>query len=328
MTNRSFHIPVMAEAVVAFLAAAPAGLLVDATAGGGGHLFALAEATTPDHLVVGVDQDPDALAEVGSRLEGRPDLRERVRLLKGNFGDLEELLEEAELGEAPPVTGILADLGVSSWQLDEPSRGFAIKHRKSALDMRMNPEEGTSSALDLLRSWDRSELANVLRSYGELKDASRVARQIKEAVDEDLVQTTGDLSDIVVSARRTPPRPGRVHPATTVFQALRIAVNRELDALETLLESSTRILDPGGRLAVISYHSLEDRMVKRAFRDGSQPPPGPRELPPPPDWKPTWEVLTRRPVTASPEEEARNPRSRSAKLRVAARAASGVGGRV
>jgi len=316
----------MAEAVVACLAAAPAGLLVDATAGGGGHLFALAEATAEHHLIVGVDQDPDALAEVGSRLEGRPDLRERVRLLKGNFGDLENLLEEANLGEDPPVAGILADLGVSSWQLDEPDRGFGIKHRSSALDMRMNRDDSTPNVLELLRQWDEQELAQVLRAYGEVKEARHVARRIKEALAEDRLHTSGQLADLVEAARRLPYRPGRTHPATTVFQALRIAVNGELDALESLLGAAPRLLCTGGRLAVISYHSLEDRMVKQAFRQGSQPPPGPRELPPPPDWRATWEVITKRPMTADPAEADRNPRSRSAKLRIAARAADGAEG--
>ena len=315
MTGRIYHIPVMAEAVVALLAAAPAGAIVDGTLGGAGHSAALVEAT--DRLVIGVDQDPDALQEASERMS-TPAKEGRFQTLHGNFRDLPRLLAETDLPREQGLAGILLDLGVSSHQLDEASRGFAFRFPDAPLDMRMNPTEETPTAGDLLETLDANALMRILREYGEVPRPDRVARAIKQAVEDDAMHTTGDLARVV--EKNVPPkRGGGVHPATTVFQALRIAVNRELDALDEALEAAERLLMPGGRLAVIAYHSLEDRRVKQRFRRGEQGPARPGHLPPPSDWVQTWQVVTSKALKASPEEIAENPRARSARLRVAAR---------
>lgn len=309
----TFHIPVMAEAVVAFMAAAPSGAVVDGTLGGGGHAAAVAAATAESgRLVIGVDQDREALAEARARLAAYGD---RVRLLHGNFRDLPGLLSAAGVGL---VAGILLDLGVSSHQLDHGPRGFALKHPAGPLDMRMDPSAGGPTAREIIDGLDAEGLARLLRELGEVRGARRVATAIREAADAGHLATTGDLAR-VVSAMSGPGRPGGVHPATTVFQALRIAVNRELDALDEALAFAPDLLVDGGRLAVISYHSLEDRRVKHALRLGEQGPPRPRNLPAPLDWRPTWRVLTRKPVSADAAEVERNPRARSARLRVGER---------
>ncbi|MGB0588257.1 MAG: 16S rRNA (cytosine(1402)-N(4))-methyltransferase RsmH [Myxococcota bacterium] len=315
LTGRIYHIPVMAEAVVALLAAAPAGVIVDGTLGGAGHSAALVEAT--DRLVVGVDQDPDALHEASQRMT-EASAQGRFKTLHGNFRDLPALLESAELPGEQGLAGILLDLGVSSHQLDEASRGFAFRFPDAPLDMRMNPSEDCATARDLLETLDAVALMRVLREYGEVPRPDRVARAIKQAVADETMETTGDLARVVEKA--VPPRrSGGVHPATTVFQALRIAVNKELEALDEVLTAAEQLLKPGGRLAVIAYHSLEDRRVKQHFRRGEQGPARPGHLPPPSDWVQTWQVVTSKALKASPEEIVENPRARSARLRVAAR---------
>jgi 16S rRNA (cytosine1402-N4)-methyltransferase len=305
----------MAEAVVALLSAAPAGAIVDGTLGGGGHSAALVEGT--DRLVIGVDQDPEALVEASERL-AIPAEQGRFQTIHGNFRDLPRLLAEADLSDEQGPAAILLDLGVSSHQLDEASRGFAFRFPDAPLDMRMNPSEATVTAGSLLETLDATELMRLLREYGEVPRPDRVARAIKQAVDDGAMETTGDLARVVEKAIPGR-RGGSVHPATTVFQALRIAVNGELDALDEVLEAAETLLKPGGRLAVISYHSLEDRRVKQRFRRGEQGPPRPGHLPPPSDWNQTWEVVTSKARKASSEEIADNPRARSARLRVAAR---------
>jgi 16S rRNA (cytosine1402-N4)-methyltransferase len=305
----------MAEAVVALLAAAPAGVIIDGTLGGAGHSAAIVQAT--DRLVIGVDQDPDALLEASKRMAG-PAEQGRFQTVHGNFRDLPRLLEGINLPGDQVLAGILLDLGVSSHQLDEASRGFAFRFPDAPLDMRMNPEEASPTAGELLETLDADGLMRILREYGEVSRPDRVARAIKQAVEDDTMHTTGDLARVVEKA--VPPRRGGgVHPATTVFQALRIAVNRELEALDAALEAAEQLLMPGGRLAVIAYHSLEDRRVKQRFRRGEQGPPRPGHLPPPSDWVQTWEVVTSKALKASPEEIEENPRARSARLRVASR---------
>jgi len=306
----------MAEAVVALLAAAPAGPIVDATLGGAGHSVALAEAT--DRLIVGVDQDPDALEESTRRM-GELAAAGRFVALKGNFRALPEVLAAADLPTDHGFAGILLDLGVSSHQLDEAKRGFAFRFPEAPLDMRMDASSGAQTARDLLKSLDARELTGVLRDFGEVRRPDRVARAIKRAVDERRMETTGDLAE-AVRGSLPPQRGGGVNPATTVFQALRIAVNGELEALDRALEGAEGLLMPGGRLAVIAYHSLEDRRVKQRFREGAHGPRRPGHLPPPSDWRATWEIVTRKVVKATEAEIAANPRARSARLRVGARA--------
>ncbi len=313
-----FHIPVMAEAVVAFLAATPVGHIVDGTLGGGGHTAALAAATAHSgHTLIGVDQDPDALAEAGERLAAFGD---RVTLLHGNFRDLPRLLRAAGVGL---VAGILLDLGVSSHQLDHGPRGFAVKHPDAPLDMRMDPTGDAPTALEVIKGLDTDGLARLLRGFGEVRGARRIAAAILESSDLDHLHTTGDLTRVVTAVAPPTRRGSGLHPATTVFQALRIAVNGELEALDAALDAAPDLLADGGRLAVISYHSLEDRRVKHALRLGEQGPRRPRNLPAPPDWRPTWKVVTRKSVTASAEEVEANPRARSARMRVGERPARG-----
>jgi 16S rRNA (cytosine1402-N4)-methyltransferase len=316
MAPAPYHVPVLASAVVTALTQTPPGPLVDGTLGGGGHLAALADARGDGRRLIGVDRDPEALVEAGRRLAGAA----AVTLVHGNFGDLRAALAAAGIEGDHQVAGILLDLGVSSHQLDEPGRGFAIKHPDAPLDMRMDATSGGQTARELIDALDPGELAALLRELGEVSESGRVARAIKEAADAGDLETTGDLARVVEGAVRQ--RPGRrgVHPATTVFQALRIAVNGELDALAAALAQAPALLMAGGRLAVIAYHSLEDRRVKQAFRQGEQGPERPGRLPPPSDWQATWKVVTRKPISAGEAEVAANPRARSARLRIAERA--------
>jgi len=308
-----YHVPVMVEPVLRLVLDAPPGAFVDGTLGGGGHTFALAQALAERgerRVLVGIDRDPDALAFATERLSGIADFR----AVSGNFRDLDQHVATALAGE--PVAAILLDLGVSSHQLDAAARGFAIKHPDAALDMRMDPRVGMS-ARELIAASDEVELTKILRDLGEVRDAQRFAGRIKEAELANKLHTTGDLARLIESATPWAQRKHGVHPATLVFQALRIAVNDELGALDQVLATAPDVLTPGGRLLVMSYHSLEDRRVKQAFHEGENGPERPARLPPPSDWRQTWKTLTRGVVTADEREVAANPRARSAKLRAA-----------
>jgi 16S rRNA (cytosine1402-N4)-methyltransferase len=314
LRSLTYHEPVLAQAVVRHLSASPDGPIVDGTAGGGGHLKALAEASDGRRCIIGIDRDDDALEAARTRTAGHD-----VTLLKGNFSDMRRLL--GQLGETQhSYAGILLDLGVSSWQLDCAERGFGLKHDNGPLDMRMDQTGQDPTALDLLERLDVDALTRVLKQWGEVPAARRVATHIKAAVTDGSLRTTGDLRKLVENAVPRGARRRGVHPATTVFQALRIAVNGELEALEQILEDAPNLLMTGGRLAIIAYHSLEDRRVKHTFRLGARGPKRPGHLPPPSDWRPTWEEVTRKAVVADEEEITRNPRARSARLRIAARA--------
>jgi 16S rRNA (cytosine1402-N4)-methyltransferase len=262
--------------------------------GGGGHAEALLAASAPDGTLLGVDRDGEALAVAAERL--RP-FGARARLAQGDYRDLAALARAAGLG---PFDGILLDLGVSSLQLDDAARGFSFG-REGPLDMRMDRGGRGLTAGDLLHRLPPHALEGILREYGEERWARRIARALVAARARAPMATTTQLADLV--ARAIPRRawPPRIHPATRTFQALRIAVNRELEGLEEALEGAASLLAPGGRLAVISFHSLEDRAVKTAFRRLAAE----RGL----------ALLTRRPVTPATGEVAANPRARSAKLR-------------
>lgn len=308
-----YHVPVMVAPVLELVLGAPAGAFVDGTLGGGGHTLAIAEALAgkgEDRPLIGIDQDPEALAHAGQRLAAHP-----FTAVSGNFRELAAIVRaHAPGGKA---SAILLDIGVSSHQLDEASRGFAIKHPDAPLDMRMNPREGMT-ALELIASMDADSLGRLLREL-EVKDGRRLAVAIKDAELKAELKTTGDLARLVDKATPWSQKKHGVHPATLVFQALRIAVNDELGALDEALATAADVLVPGGRLLVMSYHSLEDRRVKQSFHLGEHGPERPARLPPPSDWRPTWKVLTRGAVTASDDEIANNPRARSARLRAAAR---------
>jgi 16S rRNA (cytosine1402-N4)-methyltransferase len=301
-------VPVLYKAVVEGLITDPAGCYVDATIGGGGHAAALLDALAPEGRLIGIDRDPEALEAVRHRLtqalaEGR------LQLLQGNFADLEPLLDALGIGW---IDGLLLDLGVSSHQLDKAARGFSFQ-AEGPLDMRMDPSGGGPTAQQLLMRWSLQELAEVLRRFGEEPRALKLARAIYEARP---IPTTKALAEIV--RREVPPKEA-AKTLARVFQALRIAVNDELRALEQVLEAATRRIRPGGRLAVISYHSLEDRRVKRFLRYGNLEGQPLRDVYG--QLQTPWRPLTRRPIRPSDDEIAANPRARSARLRLAERLA-------
>lgn len=304
------HIPVLLEETIGFLEPAAGGLFVDCTLGLGGHAEALLEAGA-DCRLIGIDRDPEALSLAQERL--RP-FGERVRLVPGDFAELEKLLH-AEHVEA--VDGILADLGVSSLQLDSAARGFSFR-REGPLDMRMGP--GNLTAANVVNQYGEAELERILREYGEEKKARRIARAVVSQRRDKPIDTTTELREIVVGAvgRMSGRRRSRIDPATRTFQAIRIEVNRELVGLETFIDQAVRMMQRKGRLVVISYHSLEDRIVKNRLRDLARGEID-RITGRPRSETQVIEVLTRRPVRPSEEEIALNPRARSARLRAARR---------
>lgn len=307
------HVPVLLREVLEYLAPERGGLYVDCTLGLGGHAQAVLEAGERAELV-GVDRDPDAIELSARRLAP---FGERVQLVRGEFWNVESLL--ADLGIERVDGGILADLGVSSMQLDTAARGFSFQ-RDGPLDMRMGT--GETTAADIVNGFPEGELVRIFREYGEERRARRIARAIVERRRERPVETTGELRELIGRVSR-PGRGGRargkrIDPATRVFQALRIAVNRELSGLEELLDQAVELLDQDGRLVVISYHSLEDRIVKHTLRDLAR---GEVDQTTGRTRSETRviELLTGKPVRPRSEEVAANPRSRSARLRAARR---------
>lgn len=300
----AIHIPVMREQVVKFLGPREGGIYVDGTVGLGGHAAAILAAASNIRLI-GIDCDPAALAHARENLSR---FGKRVALIYGNYCDLPELLDKLGIRT---IDGLLLDLGLSSLQLDSPNRGFSFR-TDGPLDMRMNPGHGISAA-DLVNKADVIELARILRNYGEERFAGRIAREIVAARP---IERTTQLAEIVRHAIPRRFHEHRIDPATRTFQALRIAVNNELENLKEGLRASFSILKPGGVIVVISFHSLEDRIVKRFFTEKASPPQGETELekllPPP---TPQAEILTKKPLRPSQEEVAFNPRARSAKLR-------------
>lgn len=293
------HVTVLRREVVEALSPREGGVYVDVTLGAGGHAEAILE--VPGTRVIGVDRDLAALALAEARLSRFGD---RAELVHGRFAELPLLLEAH--GKGGKVDGLVADLGVSSMQLNDAARGLSFR-AEGPLDMRMDPSAG-ETALDLIDRLDDEELADIIYRFGEERRSRRVARCIKQARDHGELQTTLDLRRAVVRAVG-PARIGGVDPATRTFQALRIAVNGELEELERLLLVAAEVVAPGGIVAIISFHSLEDRLVKRALRD-------PRLFRP----------LTKKPLTPSDEEMSDNPRARSAKLRAAERLGEGAAG--
>ncbi len=307
------HEPVLLEPVLEYLEPNRRdGVLVDATVGLGGHSEALLERHAGIRLIA-IDRDPEALERSRERLSRFGD---RVTFVRGRHESLIDILKQSGI-ETPvrSISGLLADLGVSSMQLDDASRGFSFRF-EGPLDMRMGSEG--RSATDLVNDLDEYELMRIIRDYGEEPMARRIARAIVEARTEAPIETTSRLAEVIRSVKK--PRYNAIDPSTLTFQALRIATNEELVGLDRFVDDAVSVLEPGARVAIISFHSLEDRIVKRAFRrlEG--------ECTCPPNLpvcgcgaQALVEVLTGRPVTASEEEMQRNPRSRSAKLRVAER---------
>ena len=305
-----YHVPVLADEVVKLLEPAPSDIVVDCTAGGGGHALFLADRLDSTGALVAIDQDPAALVATRQKLQNA---LPKVVVVQSNMRRLAALLDSVGVDR---VNRILLDLGVSSHQFDDPGRGFSFRF-DAPLDMRMNPAEG-QSARELLANSSERELTRIIREYGEEPWAARIAKLIKNA--RIPIDTTGALSEIVKSAIPKRVWPRDINPATKTFQALRIAVNDELGALREALEQGIERLAVGGRIAVISYHSLEDRIVKQTFLRYS----GRCQCPPQlPECRcgavKQVEIVTRKPIGPDAAEIATNPRARSAKLRVAQR---------
>lgn len=287
----SCHIPVLFDEVIEWLEPSQGKTFVDGTLGGGGHTAAIAERVGGKGLVVAVDLDPQAIDRAEIALAGKP-----IKLVQANYAEIPEVLAQLEIAA---VDGILLDLGLSSDQLADDQRGFSFQIG-GPLDLRFNPDEG-ESASDLLAHIGEDHLADIIYRYGEERYSRRIAKQVVATRRKSPIQTAEQLAELVRS--RVPlSRGAKIDPATRTFQALRIAVNGELNALESALKSLPDCLKPGGHIAIISFHSLEDRLVKHAFRSDER-----------------LQVLTRKPVVPTEAEAASNPRARSAKMRVAKR---------
>ena len=291
------HVPVLLQQTLGLLAPVPGEVFLDGTAGAGGHAEKIAESVGPTGLLICADDDPSMLSIASGRLRGFP----WVRMVRSDYSDLARLREAAG---GRMFDGMLLDLGISSPQLDDPSRGFSFRG-DGPLDMRRDPGSGGPSAREILRRSTERELADIFFRFGEERFSRRIARVLVAQRQRERIERTSQLADLVKSAIPRKAWPRTIHPATRVFQALRIAVNRELESLARFLEGFAAHLAPGGRVAVISFHSLEDRMVKVSFRERSA------------GAEATLRVLTRKPVVPEDMEIAENPRAASAKLRAA-----------
>lgn len=303
------HQPVLLEEVIENLHIRPDGIYVDGTVGGGGHSSHIADRLTGGGRLIGMDQDQDAIAAASERLAPYAD---RVRLVHSNFEHIGEVLRDLGIVF---VDGILLDLGVSSYQLDNPERGFTYR-TDAPLDMRMD-RESSLTAREIVNSWPEAELTRIFREYGEERYAARIAASIVRRREEAPLETTGQLSDLIHASIPRKMREKGGNPDKRTFQAIRIACNRELDVLRDSLDEMIDLLAPGGRLCVITFHSLEDRIVKTAFRRNENPCTCPPEFPVCVCGKKSkGRVVTRKAILPSEEELARNRRSASAKLRV------------
>ncbi|HWM88480.1 MAG TPA: 16S rRNA (cytosine(1402)-N(4))-methyltransferase RsmH [Kofleriaceae bacterium] len=312
------HVPVLADQVVEQLSPRPGRVYCDGTLGAGGHAERVLEAGAPDARLIGIDRDPAALAIARERLAR---FAARVTFVHATFGDVERVLADLGLGQ---VDGFVLDVGLSSIQLDEAERGFSFA-RPGPIDMRMDPSGGDPTALELIRRLDVEELSRVLRDLGEERYHKRIAHRLKEDARAGRLATTADLAKAVEECIPAPARRRmRIHPATQTFQALRIAVNRELEQLEQFLDRFPDLLADGGRCAVISFHSLEDRMVKHRFRDLAWSSSLPPQLAEAAGERvhPICRLVTRKAVVADDAEVERNPRARSARLRACEKVAA------
>jgi 16S rRNA (cytosine1402-N4)-methyltransferase len=298
-----YHVPVLADEVVRQLVTDRGGCYLDLTVGGGYHLAAVAKVVEPGARLYGVDRDPNAIAHARTVLQHFPVVQ---RIARASFGDLVTIARELGI---TGCHGILLDLGISWRQVDDPSRGFSFRH-DGPLDMRMDPNLPTSAA-DLVNALSQQELTAILREFGEERQAARLARAIVTERQTGMIRTTSKLATIVAQVVRGP---HQAKSMARVFQAFRIAVNREMDELRSVLPAALSLLYPGGRLAVIAYHSLEDRTVKRFFREQAK---SGSTHPAEPVRQAALRILTRKPIVPEEAETDRNPRARSARLRVA-----------
>jgi len=312
MRQSAYHEPVMLREAVDSLGCRPGGVYFDGTVGGGGHAYEILASTAPDGILIGVDRDDDALAECARRLEV---FGNRAILVKGNFARIDAILSELGFEK---VSGILLDLGVSSHQFDAPERGFGFS-RDAPLDMRMDRDD-TVTAFDIVNGFPEEKLKKIIREYGEEMMPGRIVRAISERRKLSPIRTTGELAAIIAGALPNHLKKKKIHPATKTFQALRIAVNNELENLHAAIERGIDMLEEGGRFSVIAFHSLEDRMVKELFRSWE------KGCVCPPDFPVCrcgrtgkLKVLTKRPWMPGEAEIISNPRARSARLRTAVR---------
>ncbi len=315
MTSEYRHIPVLLDECIDALDLPDHPVFVDATLGFAGHSFEAAKQLGRDGLLIGIDQDEVALASASERLEAIPGAnRPELALLRGNFGDLDDMLASCEI---PGIDAILFDLGVSSVQIDTQSRGFSFKEN-GPLDMRMDPGKQTLTAEEIVNTYNAADLTRIIRAYSDEKWASRIADFIVKARADAPITESGQLVDVIKAAIPASARRAGGHPAKRTFQALRIEVNSELTVLRRGLDAAVRWLNPGGMIVVISYHSLEDRIVKDTFASFANRCTCPPELPVCVcEKQPILDLVTRKPQLPTPEEIARNPRARSAKLRIA-----------
>lgn len=303
------HTSVLLEPSIEQLQIRPNGIYVDGTLGGGGHSYHIAERLTEDGRLIGIDRDEDAICAASKCLEPFAD---RVTIVKNNYGNIREVLDRLEISQ---VDGILLDLGVSSYQLDTAERGFSYM-ADAPLDMRMDREE-SRTAWDIVNTYSEQELFRVIRDYGEDRFAKNIAKHIVKQREEKPVETTGELVKIIQGAIPMKVQKTGGHPAKRTFQAIRIELNRELTVIDEVIDTMIDALKPGGRLCIITFHSLEDRIVKSRFRTAENPCICPREFPVCVcGRKSKGHIVTRKPILPSETEMEENPRARSAKLRV------------
>lgn len=303
------HTSVLLAETIENLNIKPAGVYLDGTLGGGGHAFEVAKQLTEGGRLIGIDQDEDAIAAAGERLSP---YRERVTLVRDNYVNAPQILSSLGI---PKVDGILLDLGVSSYQLDNEERGFSYRY-DTALDMRMDRRQALS-AKDIINSYSEAELYRVIRDYGEEKFAKNIAKHIVAVRQDKPIETTGELNEIIKAAIPAKMRAAGGHPSKRTFQAIRIACNRELEVLQDSLDGMIALLNPGGRFCVITFHSLEDRIVKNAFRKNENPCICPPDFPMCVCGRVSQgSVVTKKPILPTEEEMAENKRAGSAKLRV------------
>ncbi|MFA5099075.1 MAG: 16S rRNA (cytosine(1402)-N(4))-methyltransferase RsmH [Candidatus Paceibacterota bacterium] len=288
------HKPVLLKEVIDILNPQPGEFFIDGTLGGGGHAAEIIKRISPNGMFLGIDQDRNAVENFQQNIEPKTQNLKTIKLFQGNYADIPEILKSNKL---PKADGLIVDLGLSSDQLENSARGFSFL-KNEILDMRFDPESGRQTAAEIVNSLNEKELADVFWKYGEERNSRRIVKEIVERRRKNRIKTTFELAEIVESVV---PRRSKIHPATKVFQALRIYVNDELGNLERLLGNLGDILAKGGRAAIISFHSLEDRLVKNSFRNMAK---GGRV-----------EILTKKPVVPSQEEIKNNQRSRSSKLR-------------